>query len=231
MVVDAKNVQCAFFYAIWNYHRCISYHELARLGHTANPANTRVQSKKAYCLKYMLRDFFYSCRVLKGNMGTQSGKVRECFSRPVYVHIARARGRDSSFLVPHEATHFLTSLCDTPFPALIEAMAFITPSTCHFCTVKYSSIAWAARKEPLRPVCLASCSKPFLTAGSMRTERVTFLFAVICVQCNTFPISPQQHPFLFGSRGRLAGRWLVPQQWFAPRLVQNGLGRRALPPR
>src|SRR3989338_5640142 len=105
-------------------------------------------------------------------------------------HNARARGRGSSFLVPHEATHFLTSSCWMPIPASSERMAFLIPTTCHSLMSRYSLIACAARNARLRPVFLARSSSRFLAERSTRTENVALpdvLF--ICVHCSTFAIS------------------------------------------
>src|SRR3989338_5133992 len=106
-------------------------------------------------------------------------------------HNARARGRGSSFLVPHEATHFLTSSCWMPIPASSERMAFLIPTTCHSLMSRYSLIACAARNARLRPVFLASSSSRFLVERSTRTENVALLSVLfICVHCSTLVIIP-----------------------------------------
>src|SRR6188474_3454657 len=80
-------------------------------------------------------------------------------------------------------------------PLSIEAMAFLTPATCHSLTSRYSLSASAARNDRLRPVLFASFSSRFLTSVSTRTVNVVDDIAdrsgVDCVHTIT-KISPLQ---------------------------------------
>src|ERR1700728_2061570 len=65
------------------------------------------------------------------DVGSQRHQVLGRLRRPNDVHFVQGLGTRRSRLRPQELTQPLTSWCGTPSPRSSEAMARLTPATCH----------------------------------------------------------------------------------------------------
>src|SRR5260221_7519916 len=75
-------------------------------------------------------------RVVFGDVGAKRNKVSDRLGRPDWGHARERLGTGRSFLVPHEAIQSLTSWCAILSPRSSDAIACLTPATCHSLTVR-----------------------------------------------------------------------------------------------
>src|SRR6266446_3056137 len=172
-MINPQDLDCRSLKPIGHDVGCPRDDKFARARHTSGAADPRIVGEQLLDALYdVLHGPAGGSRIVFRNIGTQRNQVFDSLRRPSDLHFADRLGAGRSRLPLQELTHALTCSCGMLSPRSSEAMAFLTPATCHSLTSRYSFSASAARNDRLRPVLLASFSSRLLTSVSTRTVKV-----------------------------------------------------------